>query len=109
MMSDLLRKKSKSIKRPDTIQPQATFQLNNTKEDVIVEKPAKKQKSHISTSVRVSPEVQNKLNSLVTLGVGDNANTVIDILMDEYITSMLSKEEKKQLKFMLDIYANKKR
>lgn len=55
------------------------------------------------TSVRVTKYKRNKLNALIQLGKADNIDTLINILLDEYIETSLVKDEKKTFNFVLDI------
>ncbi|MBM7580825.1 DUF5388 domain-containing protein [Jeotgalibacillus terrae] len=115
-MSDLLRKKNKPIlDRGNSIKPKTTFNLEEAKDTKpvtesagTIREPARKKPASTSTTVRVSAMNKDKLNALVTLGVADNVDNLVDILMDEYVTSILSKDEKKQYSMILDVYNLKK-
>ncbi|PPA68683.1 DUF5388 domain-containing protein [Jeotgalibacillus proteolyticus] len=117
-MSDLLRKKSKQIlDRGASIQPKTTFNLEEeVRESSSKQKGTsegretgrKKAAANSTTTVRVSTLNKDKLNALVVLGVADNVDNLVDILMDEYISSILSKDEKKQYSLILDVYNLKK-
>jgi predicted DNA-binding protein len=104
-MSDLLnRNKTKNkLARPAEVKPNQTFDISSVEE--LKERPLKQKKK--TTTVRVSEEMKDKLNALVTLGIADSVDTVVDVLYDEYVNSILDKEEKKQLKMMQDIYKKK--
>lgn len=113
-MSDLLRKKPKKIERSPTVTPKTTFSVNDlpqqSKEEVIVEKKAAPSKLGVTektTTVRVSVSMKNKLNALVTMGIADTVDQLTDVLIDEYVTNILSKDEKKQLEIILDLYKSK--
>lgn len=112
-MSDLLRKKPKKIERSPTVTPKTTFSVNDLpqqlKEEVPEKKvsPAKPISAEKTTTVRVSVAMKNKLNALVTMGIADTVDQLADVLIDEYVTNILSKDEKKQLEIILDLYKSK--
>ena len=61
------------------------------------------------TSVRVTKYTRNKLNALIQLGKADNVDTLIDILLYEYIETNLVKDEKKTFNLILDIIQKRDR
>lgn len=113
-MSDLLKRKTKKIERSPSVTPKTTFSLNDLpqqpKEEIVVEKkapPAKTAVTEKTTTVRVSVAMKNKLNAMVTMGIADTVDQLTDVLIDEYVTNILSKDEKKQLEIILDLYKSK--
>jgi hypothetical protein len=114
-MSDLLKKKTTSkLDRGQQIQPSTLFNLE--REKPIAEKKSEmpirskhKNESDKTTTVRVSTSTKNRLNALVTLGVAETVDQLIDILLEEYTTNILSKDEKKQLDLIFDLYRSKKK
>lgn len=113
-MSDLLRKKPKKIERSPTVTPKTTFSVNDLPqqpiEEVVVEKKVSTTKPAVTektTTVRVSVAMKNKLNAMVTMGIADTVDQLTDVLIDEYVTNILSKDEKKQLEIILDLYKSK--
>lgn len=125
-MSDLLRKKTKPNKllnRGQQITPNTTFSLddvtsNSDGKQPVVETPAAKEvqtKTRTSkvqaatTTVRVSSSTKEKLNALVTMGIADSVDNLLEILIEEYESAYLTKEEKKQYSLILEIYAAKKK
>ena len=111
-MSDLLKKrnKSSSLKRPPDVKPERTFDihsLNAEEEKKPAPAPKSKKAVNTSTTVRVSKELKNKLNALVTIGVADNVDMAIEIMMDEYVEAILDKDEKKQFEILQKIYRDK--
>lgn len=116
-MSDLLRKKPKKIERSPTVTPKTTFSVNDLpqqpvkqeKEEVAEKKfsPSKPAGAEKTTTVRVSVAMKNKLNALVTMGIADTVDQLTDVLIDEYVTNILSKDEKKQLEIILDLYKSR--
>lgn len=112
-MSDLLRKKTKKIERSPTVTPKTTFSVSDLPQqpkEVEVEKkvsPAKPAVVEKTTTVRVSVAMKNKLNAMVTMGIADTVDQLTDVLIDEYVTNILSKDEKKQLEIILDLYKSK--
>lgn len=112
-MSDLLKRKPKRIERSQTVVPKTTFSLKDLPEQIeeeAVEKEVPKVKSSTvekTTTVRVSVGMKNKLNALVTMGIADTVDQLTDVLFDEYVNNILSKDEKKQLEIILDLYKSK--
>lgn len=130
-MSNLLnneKPKKKLLQRGPKIVPAQEFKLEPSAE-VSVEVPAqeqstptppiaepeapakapKKRDSTTITSVRVTKNTRNKLNALIQLGKADNVDSLIDILLDEYIETNLVKEEKKTFNLVLDIIQKRDR
>lgn len=114
-MSDLLRKKQPGkIQRSQAAVPKNTFNIKEletkaepnipqvthkaTSSNVIVEK---------STTVRVNMSTKNKINTLVTLGIASTVDDVIDLLINDYLTNILTKDEKKQFEIIFDLYKSK--
>ena len=112
-MSDLLKRKPKKIERSQTVTPKTTFSLNDLpaapKEEDVEQKVSKTKPSiaEKTTTVRVSVAMKNKLNAMVTMGIADTVDQLTDVLIDEYVTNILSKDEKKQLEIILDLYKSK--
>lgn len=120
-MSDLLRKKQPGkIQRSQTVVPKNTFNINdfeNDKEDAKVPEtpsvsvPKKTTVSNLvaekSTTVRVNMTTKSKLNALVTLGIAQTVDEVIDLLINDYLTNILTKDERKQFEIILELYKRK--
>jgi len=120
-MSDLLRKKQPGkIQRSQTVVPKNTFNINdleNDKEDAKVPEtppvsvPKKTTVSNLvaekSTTVRVNMTTKSKLNALVTLGIAPTVDEVIDLLINDYLTNILTKDERKQFEIILELYKRK--
>ena len=84
--------------------------LNTAKaEPKALAKTTKKQEAPKITSVRVTKPTRNKLNALVQLGKADNVDTLIDIILDEYIETNLLKDEKKTYNLIYDIIQKRDR
>ena len=130
-MSNLLnneKPKKKLLQRGPKIVPALEFKLEST-DETTAEAPAqeqlsttpskaepeasakapKKREAATITSVRVTKTTRNKLNALIQLGKADNVDTLIDILLDEYIETNLLKDEKKTFNLILDIIQNRDR
>ena len=75
----------------------------------VEEKASKKREAAQITSVRVTKTTRNKLNALIQLGKADNVDNLIDILLDEYIESILVEDEKKTFHLVLDIIQKRDR
>ncbi|SDC61204.1 hypothetical protein SAMN05421734_11328 [Pelagirhabdus alkalitolerans] len=112
-MSDLLKKRNKasSLERPPEVKPKNTFDIDSIDKQYGLHnlENKKKQQTKKSTTVRVSTELKDKLNALVTIGVADNVDTVIDIMLEEYTNAFLDKDEKKQLELLQSIYQKKQK
>ncbi|OAH58646.1 hypothetical protein AWH48_16750 [Domibacillus aminovorans] len=125
-MSDLLRKKTKPNKllnRGQQITPNTTFTLDDVtskseSKQPVTEAPAQKELETrtrtnkvqaTTTTVRVSTPTKEKLNALVTMGIADSVDNLLEILIEEYESTYLTKEEKKQYSLILEIYAAKKK
>lgn len=118
-MSDLLRKKQPGkIQRSQTVVPKNTFnikELETVKENVpeTVTTPAPKTATvsnlvaEKSTTVRVNMTTKSKLNALVTLGIAPNVDEVTDLLINDYLTNILTKDERKQFEIILGLYKKK--
>ena len=130
-MSNLLnneKPKRKLLQRGPKIVPAQEFKLEPTDEtpteDVVQDqsapnpakaepktsvKASKKREVPQITSVRVTKPTRNKLNALIQLGKADNVDTLIDIILDEYIETNLLKEEKKTYEIILNIIKKRER
>lgn len=132
-MSNLLnngKPKKRLLERGPKIVPAQEFKLEPTdeitvEEDLVQEqqpastprqaeataspKTTKKREVAQITSVRVTKTTRNKLNALIQLGKADNVDTLIDILLDEYIETNLVKDEKKTFNLVLEIIQKRDR
>ncbi|MCP3764647.1 hypothetical protein NLX67_20105 [Domibacillus sp. A3M-37] len=120
-MSDLLKKKpSKLLNRGKQITPNTTFSLDNENSKPVntvpVPEPEKKEIAAKTkkvqpgtTTVRVSTTTKERLNGLVTLGIAESVDSLLEILVEEYQTNYLTKEQRKQYSLILDIYASRKK
>lgn len=130
-MSNILnngRPKKRLLDRGPKIVPEQEFKLEQTDETVaeastheqltlnpaeleavIPAKAPKKREAPQITSVRVTKTTRNKLNALIQLGKAENVDTLIDILLDEYIESNFVKDEKKTYNLILDIIQKRDR
>ena len=134
-MSNLLnneKPKRKLLQRGPKIVPAQEFKLEPTDEtpaetpteDAVQDQPApkpakaepktpakasKKREVPQITSVRVTKPTRNKLNALIQLGKADNVDTLIDIILDEYIETNLLKDEKKTFNLIFDIIQKRDR
>lgn len=109
-MSNLLNnKKKKLLDRGPKITPTEEFKLGDVKpavdNDTAIKEKNKAATNHATkaTSVRVTTLTRQRLNALIQLGVADNMDVLIDILMDEYIKHTLTKDEQKSYDIILDI------
>lgn len=113
-MSDLLRKKpnQKLLNRASQIKPAETFSIDTKVTKPAASSPAPQPQQDVkkkTTTVRVSDANQNKLNALVTLGVGESVDEVIDVLIGEFENHHLSKEQKKIFALLLETAQKRKK
>ena len=117
-MSDLLRKKKPGkIERSQTVIPKNIFDIKDvevSKEPVKTPEPTTTKKtgnsnviSEKSTTVRVNTTTKNKLNALVTLGIASTVDDVTDLLINDYISNILTKDERKQFEIIFELYKSK--
>ena len=114
-MSDLLKRKPPGlIERSQTAVPKNTFSIkdletNNEPDKTSV--PKKSTNSNVivekSTTVRVNMSTKNKLNALVTIGIAPTVGDVIDLLINDYQSNILTKDEKKQYDIIFELYRSK--
>jgi len=103
-MSNLLNK-DKKIQRVENKPPENTYNPNNIftveqtkkKEEKVKEKP---------TSIRLSKNSQQRLNTLVKILDKENVDQVLDLLLTNY-ESTLSKEKKKNYETLLKLLSKK--
>lgn len=113
-MSNLLNKttKKKILERGPQITPSTSFKLDDV-EPVAQEVPQKSSKKNEvvsekkATSVRVKRSTRNKLNALVSLNKADTIDELIEIMIDEYASVHVTKDEKKQFDIVMDLYKSK--
>lgn len=116
-MSNLLNKnpKKKLLDRGPNISPTSQFKLESVEQtEPVVTEPA--QSSEIkkaasserkATSVRVRKSTRNKLNALVSLNKAETIDDLLDIMIEEYMSANLLKDEKKQFELILELYKSK--
>lgn len=120
-MSDLLRKKQPGkIQRSQSVMPKNTFNIKDLEDDkenvkvpesTSVSIPKKPTVSNIvaekSSTVRVNMSTKSKLNALVTIGIASTVDEVVDLLINDYLTNILTKDERKQFEIILELYKRK--
>lgn len=116
-MSNLLNKnpKKKLLERGPQISPASQFKLDSVEQmqPVVTESAQNTEtKKTVSserkaTSVRVRKSTRNKLNALVSLNKADTIDDLLDIMIDEYMSTNLLKDEKKQFDLILELYKSK--
>lgn len=72
-------------------------------------KEAPETKTSKSVTIRVDAATREKIHALINLGVGDSANDVIDLMIDEYTSTIFTPEQRKQLEIMLELYRTRKK
>lgn len=114
-MSDLLKRKPRKIEKGVTVKPQSTFSLEELSAEAVQQSaPEKKPAPKLSkppvrqtTTVRVSVAMKDKMNAMVTMGIADSVDQLTDLAFDEYISNILTKDQRKQLEIIYDLYKNK--
>jgi hypothetical protein len=117
-MSDLLRKKPPGlIQRSKTAVPKNTFNIKELEtnkepdktEEVVSKKPVNTTNviAEKSTTVRLNMSTKNKINALVTLGIASTVDDVTDLLINDYISNILTKDERKQFEIIFELYKSK--
>jgi predicted DNA-binding protein len=113
-MSNLLNKtgKKKLLERGPQISPANTFKIDDV-EPVVEELPKKPEKKKEvvpekkATSVRVKKSTRDRLNALVSLNKADTIDELIEIMIDEYFSVHVTKDEKKQYDIVMELYKSK--
>ena len=117
-MSDLLRKKQPGkIQRSQRVIPKNTFDIKevetNKEPEQTPEVGSKKavKTSNVvaekSTTVRLNMSTKNKINALVTLGIASTVDDVTDLLINDYVSNILTKDERKQFEIIFELYKSK--
>lgn len=116
-MSNLLNKNSKKklLERGPQISPANQFKLEAVEQnESLINEPTKKveTKKVVSTekkvtSVRVKKSTRDKLNALVSLNKADTIDELLEIMIDEYLSANILKDEKKQFDMVVELYKSK--
>lgn len=116
-MSNLLNKnaKKKLLERGPHISPTNQFTLETVEQsEETLNEPVKKAESKKVilpekkvTSVRVKKSTRDKLNALVSLNKADTIDELLEIMIDEYLSANILKDEKKQYDMVLELYKSK--
>ena len=108
IMSNLLNNNSKKklLNRGPQITPRTEFKLDDV--PTVSDRPNTVIKNDKKiTSVRVRKSTQKQLNALVNLNKADSVDQLIEIMLDEYKSNNLLKEEKKQFDLIMDLFNSK--
>lgn len=118
-MSNLLNNKSprkKLLERGPQITPSNQFKLDETTPDQVVSQEARNnerkkalQAEKKITTVRVKRSTQHKLNALVSINKAETVDELIEIMIDEYMSNNITKEEKRQFDMVIDLYKIKEK
>lgn len=98
------RNNSLLIQRKETPKPTNTFHTRPIKEEM--KKESRISKKNKSTTTRISYDTLYRLNSLVTMGMAESVNELIENMLDNF-ESQLSIDEKRMHKSMIEVYAQK--
>lgn len=90
--------------RKETPKPTNTFHTRPIKDEV--KKEARISKKNKSTTTRISYDTLYRLNSLVTMGIAESVNDLIENMLDNF-ESQLSIDEKRMHKSMIEVYSQK--
>lgn len=103
--------KKKLLTRGPKISPDNQFkptdiQTTEKLESITSTKRVKKESfsSKRDSSVRVKRSTRNKLNALVSLNKADTIDELIEIMIDEYMSVNVLKDEKKQFDLVMELY-----
>lgn len=115
-MSNLLNNNSKKklLNRGPQITPTTEFKLDESTSTISKSQTNEKINNLIKndkkiTSVRVRKSTQKQLNALVNINKADSVDQLIEIMLDEYKSNNLVKEEKKQFDLIMDLLNSKDR
>lgn len=116
-MSNLLNKnpRKKLLERGPQISPANQFKLEAVEqtEPVVPEVEKKQETKKVTppekkvTSVRVKKSTRDKLNALVSLNKADTIDELLEIMIDEYLSANILKDEKKQFDIVMNLYKSK--
>lgn len=116
-MSNLLNKnpRKKLLERGPQISPANQFKLEAVEqtEPVVPEVEKKPETKKVTppekkvTSVRVKKSTRDKLNALVSLNKADTIDELLEIMIDEYLSANILKDEKKQFDIVMNLYKSK--
>ena len=118
-MSNLLNNngKKKLLNRGTTPIPEQQFNLNDVTEDAPVKKveetkesvSSKKKDVADNTSLRVKKQTRNRLKALIHYGRADNVDSLIEMLLEEYLETNLKKEERKTYDLILKLITDREK
>lgn len=132
-MSNLLNStKKNTLKRTPRIEPTETFELTEDVKNVTVSEPAveaapatvekevvveevevevtkkpkekaKRKANEDATSIRVTKDTRARINALIQLGRADNADALLDAIIEEYVAVQLVPSEKKTFDILVKV------
>lgn len=112
-MSNLLNSgsKKKLLERGPQIAPATSFKLEDTEKATakarVENKRANEKSVNKISSVRVRKTTRDKLNALVNINKADTIDELLEIIIEEYMAVHITKDEKKQLDIILELYRSK--
>ncbi|MBC1517168.1 hypothetical protein [Listeria immobilis] len=104
-----LLNRPKTIERSKQIEPNSSFARNSiftANEEKNTERNVKKAIEK-TTTARVSYRNKDRINALVALKGLDSVDELLDVLLDEH-ESVLTTDEKRELRTMVSIYEKKR-
>lgn len=113
-MSNLLNNPSKKklLERGPQIEPTTQFKLEEVEPatspiKVGTKRTKEKSPKNKPSSVRVKKSTRDKLNALVSINKADTVDDLIDIMIEEYVSAHITKDEKKQLDIIIELYRSR--
>lgn len=113
-MSNLLNNPSKKklLERGPQIQPTTQFKLEEAESATPtpkegIRKTKEKLPKNKPSSVRVKKNTRDRLNALVSINKAETVDDLLDIMIEEYVSVHITKDEKKQLDIILELYRSR--
>lgn len=94
--------KPKKVEHTEDVVAKKSGAKSGAKSDTKSDAPKKKSEA-TNTSVRVTKQTRSKLNAIIQYGKAENVDSLIDILIDEYIENHFTKEDKKTYELVLKL------
>lgn len=113
-MSNLLNNPSKKklLERGTPIEPATQFKLEEVEtasstSKIDTRRPKEKLPNNKPSSVRVKKTTRDRLNALVSLNKAETVDDLLDIMIEEYVSTHVTKDEKKQLDIIIELYRSR--
>lgn len=113
-MSNLLNNPSKKklLERGTPIEPTTQFKLEEvesatTTSKIDTRRAKERSPKNKPSSVRVKKTTRDRLNALVSLNKAETVDDLLDIMIEEYVSAHVTKDEKKQLDIIIELYRSR--